>query len=160
MVITREELHVITREALIRHSPSKIMAFAFRVAVSALIVVWLGNCDAVEGCPSGWTRFKDSCYHFGHDTEPWMVAQMVCRDLGGHLVEIETAAEENFLSTETVRRGVFPTRPGVPNNQRIMAAMKIVRKSDRRTGNGMMINVIDLSTIFVREAMRWRSLNK
>ncbi|XP_052269056.1 perlucin-like isoform X3 [Dreissena polymorpha] len=32
--------------------------------------------------------------------------QMVCRDLGGHLVEIETAAEENFLSTETVRRGV------------------------------------------------------
>ncbi|KAH3875992.1 hypothetical protein DPMN_039271 [Dreissena polymorpha] len=28
------------------------------------------------------------------------------RDLGGHLVEIETFAEENFLSTDTVRKGV------------------------------------------------------
>ncbi|XP_053383498.1 perlucin-like [Mercenaria mercenaria] len=51
-------------------------------------------------CPAGWVDHDTSCYHFSHDTEPWMLAQMVCEGLGGHLPEIETALEDHFLSNE------------------------------------------------------------
>ncbi|XP_060593245.1 perlucin-like protein [Ruditapes philippinarum] len=55
-------------------------------------------------CPHGWILHGKSCYHFSHDTEEWIGALAVCRELGGQLVEIEDAAEDNFIISEARRR--------------------------------------------------------
>ncbi|KAH3696777.1 hypothetical protein DPMN_084254 [Dreissena polymorpha] len=39
------------------------------------------------------------------DIKDVSVAQMICREMRANLVEIETAAENNFLTQEVVRRG-------------------------------------------------------
>ncbi|XP_053381833.1 perlucin-like protein [Mercenaria mercenaria] len=59
--------------------------------------------SAAAQCPSGWMRHEDSCYHFSHDTEPWMLAQEVCKTFGGTLADITSQKEDVFLQNEVQR---------------------------------------------------------
>ncbi|KAH3892841.1 C-type lectin domain family 4 member M-like [Dreissena polymorpha] len=77
------------------------------VIVSAVVYLWIVSLMTVDGCPSGWTNYGDSCYHFSHDTEQWVDAQVICREFEGYLVEKASSPEQNFLSTETIRRGTL-----------------------------------------------------
>ncbi|XP_045209428.1 perlucin-like protein [Mercenaria mercenaria] len=54
-------------------------------------------------CPSGWLRHNNTCYHFSHDTEAWSNAVAMCHMLDGKLVEIETADENAFLASMSMR---------------------------------------------------------
>ncbi|XP_053380330.1 perlucin-like protein [Mercenaria mercenaria] len=49
-------------------------------------------------CPDGWIQHSLSCYHFSHDLETWPGADYMCEKMGGKLVEIETAAENAYLT--------------------------------------------------------------
>ncbi|XP_053381171.1 low affinity immunoglobulin epsilon Fc receptor-like [Mercenaria mercenaria] len=53
-----------------------------------------------NNCPNEWIHYDTSCYHFSHDTESMPVADLVCQHMGGHLVEIETAAENAYLAAK------------------------------------------------------------
>ncbi|XP_045188208.2 perlucin-like protein [Mercenaria mercenaria] len=58
-------------------------------------------CVFVEGgCPPGWLSHASSCYLFSHDTEEWIGALNICRELGGQLIEIEDADEDNYILSQ------------------------------------------------------------
>ena len=51
------------------------------------------------GCPEGWLAGPDSCYFMPNkSTSQRKFAVNKCKNFGGHLVNIETEAENNFLS--------------------------------------------------------------
>ncbi|XP_045191061.2 perlucin-like protein [Mercenaria mercenaria] len=51
-------------------------------------------------CPDGWSAQQSSCYHFSHDKEAWANAVTICQVLGGHVVEIEDATENQYLVSQ------------------------------------------------------------
>ncbi|XP_060556476.1 perlucin-like protein [Ruditapes philippinarum] len=55
-------------------------------------------------CHSGWMTHGSSCYHFSHDTESWIGALQFCREMMGHLVEINDADENAFIKAEAKLR--------------------------------------------------------
>ncbi|XP_053407165.1 perlucin-like protein [Mercenaria mercenaria] len=62
------------------------------------ILLFLFLCShGALGCPNGWMTHENSCYHFSHDTEDWIDAVAACKILGGHLVEIDDATENQYL---------------------------------------------------------------
>ncbi|XP_059846883.1 CD209 antigen-like protein C [Hypanus sabinus] len=48
-------------------------------------------------CPTEWTRFRESCYHFSSSTKTWGEAQRQCASLDGHLVVINNAEEQERI---------------------------------------------------------------
>ena len=48
-------------------------------------------------CPSGWTRFNDSCYFVSSLTKTWLQAQAHCHGISGDLVKINSAEENEFV---------------------------------------------------------------
>ncbi|KAL4240691.1 Asialoglycoprotein receptor 1 [Mactra antiquata] len=54
----------------------------------------------VYGCPDGFITHGTQCYHFSHDKEAYMIAQLVCEQMGATLAKIDTQAEGNFLSAQ------------------------------------------------------------
>ncbi|XP_060593243.1 perlucin-like [Ruditapes philippinarum] len=69
-----------------------------------LLLILAASYTFVEcACPHGWILHGKSCYHFSHDTEEWIGALAVCRELGGQLVEIEDADEDTFIIHEARR---------------------------------------------------------
>ncbi|KAL4231020.1 mannose binding [Mactra antiquata] len=60
-----------------------------------LMIVAVATC-----CKTGWLTNGNSCYFFSHDTENWIGALQLCRELGGKLVEIETEAENTFIKSQ------------------------------------------------------------
>merc|ERR1711860_381395 len=59
-------------------------------------------------CPSNFVVHDDSCYHFSHDKETWPDALVVCSTvLGGHLVEIDSQVENNFIANNIKADGVW-----------------------------------------------------
>ncbi|XP_045191059.2 perlucin-like protein [Mercenaria mercenaria] len=57
-------------------------------------------CYEAFSCPDGWSTHQSSCYHFSHDKEAWANAVTICKILGGHLVEIEDAVENQYLVSQ------------------------------------------------------------
>ncbi|XP_045191038.1 perlucin-like [Mercenaria mercenaria] len=53
------------------------------------------------GCPTGFLTHGTSCYHFSHDTETWIGALQMCRELDSKLVEINDASENDFIKAKT-----------------------------------------------------------
>ncbi|XP_045208345.2 perlucin-like protein isoform X2 [Mercenaria mercenaria] len=51
----------------------------------------------VASCPNGWLSHNQSCFLFSHDREYWPGAFQMCKIMGGQLVEIHSAAKNNFL---------------------------------------------------------------
>merc|ERR1712223_1140259 len=45
----------------------------------------------------GWWNFGDSCYHNSGAVMNWFDAHDYCLEIGGYLVEIDTAEEEDWL---------------------------------------------------------------
>eukprot|EP00745_Piridium_sociabile_P001731 TRINITY_DN110628_c0_g1_i4.p1 TRINITY_DN110628_c0_g1~~TRINITY_DN110628_c0_g1_i4.p1 ORF type:complete len:154 (-),score=18.21 TRINITY_DN110628_c0_g1_i4:180-641(-) len=54
-------------------------------------------------CPDGWTIFGPSCYVYITNPTSWSSAQTICGLLGAHLPEIESAAENRFLTSMVVK---------------------------------------------------------
>ncbi|XP_072104393.1 uncharacterized protein [Mobula birostris] len=50
-------------------------------------------------CPTGWTRFRESCYQFSSSENIWVEAQRQCASVDAHLVVINNANEQDFLTT-------------------------------------------------------------
>ncbi|XP_045209756.2 perlucin-like protein [Mercenaria mercenaria] len=71
------------------------------ISIICLLLTW--TTTALSDCPAGWIHHGSSCYHFSHDTEPMLLASISCQHMGGTLVEIESAAENNFLFAEVKR---------------------------------------------------------
>ncbi|XP_053376668.1 uncharacterized protein LOC123528960 [Mercenaria mercenaria] len=57
-----------------------------------------------KGCPAGWLIYGSSCYFLSIQQATWSEAFIDCTSFGGYLVEINDAAEDQFL-TEQVKRG-------------------------------------------------------
>ncbi|XP_060561845.1 perlucin-like protein [Ruditapes philippinarum] len=53
-----------------------------------------------SACPNGWLIHDGNCYHFSHDVESWTGAYSMCKILGGQLLEINGAAENQFVSSQ------------------------------------------------------------
>ncbi|NXV25157.1 CLC6A protein, partial [Cepphus grylle] len=51
-------------------------------------------------CPNGWKRFQKSCYYLSTDTMFWVESVQNCTGMGSHLVVINSAAEQAFLTTK------------------------------------------------------------
>ncbi|XP_028665782.1 perlucin-like protein [Erpetoichthys calabaricus] len=50
-------------------------------------------------CPEGWLQHNKKCYFFSTDSMNWTASRDFCITLGGHLVIIESKAEQKFLET-------------------------------------------------------------
>ncbi|KAK7500077.1 hypothetical protein BaRGS_00008624 [Batillaria attramentaria] len=48
-------------------------------------------------CGAGWTHYGSSCYLLKLDPALWTEAKVICNAVHGHLVEIGSAEENNFL---------------------------------------------------------------
>ncbi|KAL4240077.1 zymogen binding [Mactra antiquata] len=67
------------------------------------------SCTHNTGCPDGWIAGPEGCYYMSNiTTTQRKFAVNKCAAIGGHLVNIETEAENNFLSV------VFGNIPGEP----------------------------------------------
>uniref|UniRef100_H2ZVM2 C-type lectin domain-containing protein n=1 Tax=Latimeria chalumnae TaxID=7897 RepID=H2ZVM2_LATCH len=51
-----------------------------------------------ECCPSGWVQFKKRCYLFSNDEMDWDSSANSCTAMGSHLVVMDSADVESFLS--------------------------------------------------------------
>uniref|UniRef100_A0A194AJ77 C-type lectin domain-containing protein n=1 Tax=Pinctada fucata TaxID=50426 RepID=A0A194AJ77_PINFU len=58
-----------------------------------VVCIALVNAD----CGNGWTRYQDSCYLFSRFVGSYSEAEFFCTSVGGNLVQLETAAENNFV---------------------------------------------------------------
>ena len=77
------------RNVIVRFKISKTGAC---LALIIYIILFLG-------CPEGWLAGPDSCYFMPNkSTSQRKFAVNKCKNFGGHLVNIETEAENNFLS--------------------------------------------------------------
>ncbi|XP_042566624.1 hepatic lectin-like [Clupea harengus] len=52
-------------------------------------------------CGEGWRNNGDKCYFFSFDLMSWTQSRDECVSMGGHLVIINSQAEQIFLSSET-----------------------------------------------------------
>ncbi|XP_058849538.1 C-type lectin domain family 4 member E-like isoform X2 [Acipenser ruthenus] len=52
-------------------------------------------------CPEKWMQFNGKCYYFSTDNMNWNSSRDNCTSMGGHLVIIESKAEQDFLSSQT-----------------------------------------------------------
>ncbi|XP_058849518.1 C-type lectin domain family 4 member E-like isoform X2 [Acipenser ruthenus] len=52
-------------------------------------------------CPVKWMQFNGKCYYFSTDTMDWNSSRDNCTSKGGHLVIIESKAEQKFLTYAT-----------------------------------------------------------
>ena len=50
-----------------------------------------------EPCPDGWTRFDNYCYLVSSSIKSWSDAHKYCQSLGGGLVKINSADENEFV---------------------------------------------------------------
>jgi len=57
-----------------------------------------------EPCPQGWTRFDNYCYLVSSSTKTWDQAQAYCKSLGGGLVKINSAEENEFVLNLATRK--------------------------------------------------------
>jgi len=51
----------------------------------------------VDGCPSGWCRFKSSCYYVSGDKVDQATALARCRSNNADLVSISDGTENEFV---------------------------------------------------------------
>ncbi|BFZ21791.1 hypothetical protein BsWGS_24830 [Bradybaena similaris] len=56
-------------------------------------------------CLPGWIRFGDSCYNFRKENVQWDKAVSLCRSNGGYLVEINSDAENDWVTSQVKERG-------------------------------------------------------
>ncbi|XP_034544056.1 snaclec coagulation factor IX/factor X-binding protein subunit A-like isoform X2 [Notolabrus celidotus] len=56
-------------------------------------------------CPSGWEKFKGTCFLYVHTAKSWTDAEAHCAEQGAHLTSIRNAFEHDFLQTLTLKKG-------------------------------------------------------
>ncbi|XP_025099014.1 perlucin-like protein [Pomacea canaliculata] len=66
------------------------------VATFFLLLALGGMCHC-SPCPPSWTQYERSCYAYIPHSLTWSDAASLCRTLGGYLVQITSAAENNFV---------------------------------------------------------------
>ena len=57
----------------------------------------------VLGCPSGWSRYENSCFKFVEVADYWSGAQYYCERNGGNLASILSREENEFVESLTSR---------------------------------------------------------
>ncbi|KAL8579598.1 hypothetical protein ACOMHN_025551 [Nucella lapillus] len=57
----------------------------------------VGKSGNAMRCPSGWYKFKYSCYTFSYDQLTYKRTQEFCKERGAKMVEIESAEENDFV---------------------------------------------------------------
>merc|ERR1712013_123869 len=55
------------------------------------------------GCPSGWSRYENSCFKFVEVADYWSGAQYYCERNGGNLASIRSREENEFVESLTSR---------------------------------------------------------
>ncbi|XP_052812249.1 perlucin-like protein [Mya arenaria] len=60
-----------------------------------LVCIYAKTC-----CDDGWIGYKGSCYLFGHGLHTFTTAEQYCRQRNGHLVHVNTAEENTFLTDQ------------------------------------------------------------
>ncbi|XP_045182031.2 perlucin-like protein isoform X2 [Mercenaria mercenaria] len=48
-------------------------------------------------CSDGWLAYEGSCYFFGHDEVHFTEAEHYCRQRNGHLIHVNSKAENDFI---------------------------------------------------------------
>ncbi|XP_064184716.1 neurocan core protein-like isoform X1 [Anguilla rostrata] len=57
------------------------------------------TCDKdTEGCDRSWKKFHGHCYRYFTHRHTWEDAERDCREHGGHLASVHSAAEQDFLN--------------------------------------------------------------
>nr|ACN53515.1 C-type lectin [Pocillopora damicornis] len=81
-------------------------------AILPLCIVLLSAAGCVSAyCPWGWRQLDSFCYYASSTSMTWHQAQRFCRRLGGDLVKITNARENEFVLA--VARKSAPTRKQV-----------------------------------------------
>nr|AJA37886.1 C-type lectin [Littorina littorea] len=82
----------------------------FTAVLTVLAVIRTG--ESAE-CPGGWTHYGGSCLVVLMDAVNWYEAKVACATVGGQLVEIANADENNFVSNLLKTHGVGYTWIGL-----------------------------------------------
>ncbi|XP_072925649.1 uncharacterized protein [Hemitrygon akajei] len=64
----------------------------------------LHQSDNQPRCPTQWTLFRNSCYRFSLATSTWVEALRQCESVDAHLVVINNAEEQDFLTRNLQNR--------------------------------------------------------
>ncbi|XP_025113557.1 CD209 antigen-like [Pomacea canaliculata] len=75
------------------------------VRVLLLLSACVSLCVCYQ-CPVSWSVHENKCYTYIHLRLPWIDAIGTCKTLGGHLVEINSATENHFVSRLMHSKGV------------------------------------------------------
>ena len=67
----------------------------------------VSNISDISGCDTDFRPYGLSCYKFSSNKLDWSTAEYECRNLGGYLVEITDACENDFVSM--IAKGVSET---------------------------------------------------
>ncbi|XP_025102465.1 C-type lectin domain family 4 member M-like [Pomacea canaliculata] len=67
------------------------------VVLTAFAFLLLHECSG-QTCPNDWTYYEGSCYLFVNDNTNWYNSKTICETLRSHLVEVTSAAENNFVT--------------------------------------------------------------
>lgn len=54
----------------------------------------------LQKCGPGWDSFQGSCYKHFSTRRSWEDAELQCRHYGGHLANILTPEEQDFINSE------------------------------------------------------------
>merc|ERR1711973_181262 len=65
--------------------------------IAIVMVIFQFSLVLCGKCPRGWTGFQGFCYHANSHVTTWANAQSICQILGGNLVKITSAAENDFV---------------------------------------------------------------
>ncbi|XP_052693925.1 perlucin-like protein [Crassostrea angulata] len=76
-----------------------------RLMVAGIISVFLQYAAGIR-CQHPWVSFGRNCYYFSSKKEVnFYVAMNACNSMGGHLLEIQNAREDNWIALQTNKRG-------------------------------------------------------
>ncbi|KAM6144577.1 C-type lectin domain family 4 member D-like [Phoenicopterus ruber ruber] len=67
---------------------------------SCVLSVSGGKKEGWTCCPKGWKYFEEKCCYLSSDTMSWDDSEQNCTGMGSHLVVVNSAAEQEFLSNE------------------------------------------------------------
>ncbi|PVD27526.1 hypothetical protein C0Q70_12688 [Pomacea canaliculata] len=67
------------------------------VVLTAFAFLLLRECSG-QYCRSLWTYYEGSCYIFVNENSNWHDSKSICETLRSHLVEVTSAAENNFVA--------------------------------------------------------------
>ncbi|XP_065933678.1 uncharacterized protein [Magallana gigas] len=89
-----------TRRCIGRH----FMWFSSSSSDNAAYTTYEGMTSYKKGCETGWLEFKGHCYIEGQSLATWNDANLQCKKMCSHLVEIDSQDENDWLTMTMLKK--------------------------------------------------------